>query len=269
MKYLYWNTFRNKKINPILVNMIKEHGCDVVALSEYEDNILNLLHELDKVGVNMYRTPKIICNRVVVISKFKPSEVKIYNDSLHYIILGFKNNQNDINIATFLHLKSKMNTNSVSDLLASIINLKSNLEMVEKETNNKKSFIAGDFNLNPFEEPMVGALGAHAISSRKQVNKGKRVIEGIEYSMFYNPMWNLFGDNSYPPGTYYYSSSNHLNYYWNIFDQVIIRPELIDNFSLEKLRILTKVNGESLLNRNGIPNKNKISDHLPLLFSID
>ena len=49
--------------------------------------------------------------------------------------------------------------------------------------------------------------------------------------MFYNPMWNLLGDAQEPYGTYYYAGNGHpINTYWNIYDQVIIRPALRGTF---------------------------------------
>ena len=43
-------------------------------------------------------------------------------------------------------------------------------------------------------------------------------------------MWNLFGDFDSPHGTYYYGGSSTNNTFWNIYDQVIIRPGLRKRF---------------------------------------
>ena len=80
-------------------------------------------------------------------------------------------------------------------------------------------------------------------------------------------MWGYFGDKSPgPPGTYYYSATNPINYFWNIYDQVLVRPGVLDWF--HDLSILDHDGKESLLSGNGLPNKSQASDHLPLIFRI-
>ena len=68
-------------------------------------------------------------------------------------------------------------------------------------------------------------------------------------------------------GTYYYATSTK-SYYWYTYDQVILRPELINRFNIDKLNIITEINNKSLINK-GIPNKKEISDHLPIKFEIE
>ena len=85
--------------------------------------------------------------------------------------------------------------------------------------------------------------------------------------MFYNPMWNFLGDFKEPYGTYYYSSSDAVNPYWNVYDQVIIRPALRQRFIDESLKILTGTNEISLLDSEKHPDC-YISDHLPIMFEI-
>ena len=80
-------------------------------------------------------------------------------------------------------------------------------------------------------------------------------------------MWKFFGERTPPYGTYYYNSSSIVNYYWNLFDQVIIRPSLLNAFNEEDLKILTNIGTNQLLDITKKPNKN-YSDHLPLIFKI-
>jgi hypothetical protein len=83
-------------------------------------------------------------------------------------------------------------------------------------------------------------------------------------------MWAHFGDRREgPPGTYYYERSELVNYYWNTFDQVMVRPDLVDRFDREGVRIMTKIGETSLLLDDGRPNKRDSSDHLPLLFEVE
>ena len=85
--------------------------------------------------------------------------------------------------------------------------------------------------------------------------------------MFYNPMWNLFGDFSFPPGSYYYRGNEVINSFWNIYDQVMIRPCIRDFFIDSELKILCETKNRKLIDKNNHPSK-KISDHLPIIFEI-
>jgi hypothetical protein len=80
-------------------------------------------------------------------------------------------------------------------------------------------------------------------------------------------MWNLLGDFSFPPGTYYYAGNDVVNAFWNIYDQVMFRPCLREFFVDEELKILYKTENIKLVDKNEHPSKN-ISDHLPIVFEI-
>ena len=87
------------------------------------------------------------------------------------------------------------------------------------------------------------------------------------FKMFYNPMWNLLGDFSFPPGTYYYSGNEVENSFWNVYDQVMIRPCLRGQFVDDELKILCETKKRKLIDANNQPDKS-ISDHLPIIFEI-
>ena len=82
--------------------------------------------------------------------------------------------------------------------------------------------------------------------------------------------WNHFGDTGETPaGTFYYERAEHVNYFWNMFDQVLLRPELLTQFRNEDLNILTTDGVNSFLSERGTPDAEVASDHLPILFRLD
>ncbi len=82
-------------------------------------------------------------------------------------------------------------------------------------------------------------------------------------------MWSFMGDLSkYSSGTYYYPSNEHIAFFWNMYDQVLISPSLIEYFNDTELQILDHDGITSLLTCNKLPNKKLYSDHLPIIFSI-
>ena len=106
--------------------------------------------------------------------------------------------------------------------------------------------------------------------SREVASRGSRTVQAREYDFFYNPMWAHFGDRQNgPPGTYYYDKAEHVTYFWNIFDQILVRPALLEGLGSESVRILTSVKGLSLLGPGGRPDRAVASDHLPVLLDLD
>lgn len=266
MNYLFWNTNKNKNINTLLVDLIKSYNCEVLTLAEYEDDVIDLQKKLDIQNINLYHVPSIMCKKIALLTKYNKEKIKHGPESKRYTIKIIPHDNLHQIILALVHLPSKMHSDSgmITEELRSLVK---DIEEVEKNNNNCNTIITGDFNLNPFEDSMVSASGLHSLNNEEISLKKKRVILGREYRYFYNPMWKLWGKQNFPGGTYYYNSSYALNYFWNIFDQVIIRPDLISNFNQNNLKIITEINGVNLLNTNGIPNRD-ISDHLPLFFEI-
>lgn len=116
---------------------------------------------------------------------------------------------------------------------------------------------------------MVSAHGLHATMDRRIAEKIERTVQRESHPYFYNPMWSLLGDASPgSPGTYYYSSSEPTTYFWNMFDQVLIRPALLERFRNNSLKIIERTGDINFLQKNGQPNSD-ISDHLPIVFGLE
>jgi hypothetical protein len=104
--------------------------------------------------------------------------------------------------------------------------------------------------------------------TRALAARERRTVRGHDYRMLYNPMWGLFGDrpSAGPPGTYYRSSTGTVNYFWNMYDQVLLRPAVAG--AQAELRILDTDGTDTLLTPRGLPDQAAGSDHLPLLFRL-
>lgn len=265
MNWLFWNTNRKTNINSVLKKMIVALSCDVIALAEYHDNINILLKELHNKKNNYYYIDKIACDKIDIITKLKPSSIVHLTESEHYTIKRFPHKNLDGLIAAFVHFPSKLRR-GLTDLSIVGSRLKNDVEIIENTHKTDNTILVGDFNMNPFDEGMLGAGYIHSVPSMRVAKRISRKVDRVEYKMFYNPMWNLFGDIAEPSGTYYYGSSGHITYFWHIFDQVIIRPSLQNSFNPKKLKIIDKFNEISLVNENGQPS---ISDHLPIYFEIE
>ena len=168
-----------------------------------------------------------------------------------------------------VHFPSKWNTNADSQAFE-CIELANDIATVETQVGHRRTLVVGDFNMNPFEEGMIAANGLHAQASRRLASGGSRRVDGRDYRFFYNPMWNFWGDNGRGPGgTYFYRGSQIVTLNWNIFDQVLLRPELLPFFEGAQLEILTTDGETSFLTRAGTPTTRGGSDHLPISFRLN
>ena len=106
--------------------------------------------------------------------------------------------------------------------------------------------------------------------SRKVAEREQRLVQGRAYPFFYNPMWGQLGDSpERPSGSYYYEWAEHVNYFWNTFDQVLLRPQLMHRSRSDQLKILDRAGDISLKMADGRPDRKAGSDHSPLLFRLD
>ncbi len=182
-----------------------------------------------------------IVELVKIYSRFLPSFFELVSDvgqiSFHNILLPVKKPL----LLGAVHFGSKMYLSENDQALRCTI-LAQQIREAETRVGHSRTLLIGDFNMNPFEVGMVAANGLHAIMDREIAKKESRMIQGNKYEYFYNPLWNYFGDMTPGPvATYYKDKSTEVNYYWHIFDQVLVRPMLINELSYDTLKIITNV----------------------------
>lgn len=262
MKYLFWNTHKNKRINSVLCNLIIENSISVVVLAEYTADMNELIEFVHSRGVSMQQFPTIGCDRIHILGKTGINiEPQLQTD--HSSIQVIDSNT----ILCCVHLNSQIYSGNVDRREIDIERIIGDIINLERELNTKKTIIVGDFNINPYDNSCVSARYFHGIPVFEESIRESRIVAGTEFYMFYNPMWNFLGDFMEPYGTYYHSSSDAVNPYWNVYDQVIIRPVLRKQFIDTSLKIITETDHTSLLDKDNHPDLN-ISDHLPITFEI-
>lgn len=260
MKYLFWNTHKNVNINSILCDLIIENRISVVVLAEYTANTDELIDLLQYSGIHMKQFPTVGCERISILGKIEVDmEPQLQTDHTSIQII------NENFIMCCVHLNSQIYTGSAERREIDMEGIISEILKIENELDTKDTIIVGDFNINPYDKSCVDARYFHGIPVYKEAMRGCRSINGKEYHMFYNPMWNFLGDFKEPYGTYYHRTSDVVTTYWDIYDQVIMRPALREKFVDDSLKIITETMTTSLLDRNKHPNHN-ISDHLPIVF---
>lgn len=272
LKFLFWNINRKPLVKEI-ANIAKHHNIDVILLAECKElNPVELLLELNSESPDYHLPNPIFQNdRIKVFTKFSHNFViPVADDNeSRYTCFRIKFPIIEEILVFGVHLPDLKNNqpNSVSAYAGRVARKIKNLE---KEQNLNNTIIVGDFNMNPSDVGMVDAESFHAIMDSSIAKNESRIVQNENYDYFYNPMWSLYGDiGNNVAGSYYYKNAELVNYHWNVFDQVLIRPALVDNFDKESLKFVDFDGEKSLLKKNGTPNKDKFSDHLPLMFTLN
>jgi len=268
MRFLYWNLHR-KPIQKLVADLTHEHRPDVVILSECEFHLAEFLPELNTPLKQKYGLPFSPIPDPVFLVRLPRNSLKLVNDHSGVCIRRLIPPIGPDVLIIAVHLPSKLHQGD-NDQALSATRLARYIEQAEEKTGHRRTLIVGDLNMNPFEDGVVGAEGLHAIMDRDIVAKKSRIVQGEERFFFYNPMWNHFGNFPRPPaGTYFYSGSKQISYFWNMFDQMMIRADLLEYFNDESLKILTSAGSTSLLNSSNRPDRERASDHLPIMFDLD
>lgn len=258
MKILFWNTYNNVKINDYIVNLVEENDVDVLVAAEYKadkDELNVMLHQLD---LQLEECNTFGCERIDIWSNYINVEPGLQTKYYSIQII------NDEIILCCVHLPSDLHGNKSEERLIIVQQIIDEIESLSKLLKTEKIVIIGDMNEMPYSRGCLNANGFHGLPALSETDAPSRTVIGKEYKKYYNPMWSLMGDFSYPPGTYYWSNAQINNPMWHMMDQVIISKDLLPLFRKEELKIITETKKSKLYNRNGHPNSN-ISDHFPII----
>lgn len=274
--FLFWNLMGNQSatwssrsgnLRTRLANMAATYGVDVFLFAESAFDSADLLALLNQKAAGTYAVPPNYNQRIQVISRLPAGSMISQYDSVEerLTIRRLRTVNADILLAV-LHFQSQAAWD-VDSLGFQTTTLREDIERTEADVGHHRTVLVGDLNLNPFDRGLIAAQGLNAVMTQDVAGGEERTVSGRPYRFFYNPMWGFFGDRTQgPPGSYYYSASAPVNYYWNIFDQVLLRPGLMA--VLDELRILDTDGQTSLLTERGRPRSAETSDHLPLLFRL-
>lgn len=200
-------------------------GCAIIGVSEVENS--KVLDDLtaqpalaargykychiegpDRRGIDcaLLYNPKLFTVRDV---KLHPYVQSLEKDSAYYTrgFLTVSGTLADENLTVIVnHLPSRFSGSFYREQGAAQIKaIKDSLQRVEPAS---KVIVMGDMNDDPMDKSMSEALGA------------KREIKDVEDGDMYNPWWNVLAKEG--RGTLFYNGS------WNLFDQIILSPSLLD-----------------------------------------
>lgn len=272
LNFLYWNTY-TKDLTDEIFDLVKDNTINFVVLLENSANEILLVNKLKMFDNNfVHHSINRIFKKPKIFSSIPLIKIKEINGHGRYGIYEIEFKDNSKLLLVIVHFPSKKDWGNPSDHFGLCVELKGDIEAAELNVGTKNTIILGDFNMNPFEDGLISSSGLHNVNNKEIALTKNRFYQGRDYDFFYNPMWSFFGENSkgFAQGTHFYNTHRPICHYWNIYDQIIIRPELIPNFDETKLDIITSISSKSLLKKiNGYNRIDlNVSDHLPLKFEL-
>jgi hypothetical protein len=264
--FLFWN-INGKSLQRSIVNLSAAHEVDVVILAESgltPAAVLTALNEQDTVG---YHFPFSQCERVSIYTRFSREFLTPLFETPRLTVRQLTLPGRTEILVAAVHFPSKLYFTDF-DQGFECTQLSQEIRRVEEQVGHSRTLLVGDLNMNPFDAGVVSASGLNAAMTRDIALRRTRTVQARSYPFFYNVMWNHFGDNEGAPGTYYYNSAAHVCYFWNMFDQVLVRPDLITAFSPQDLKIIRDDGERTLVDLRGLPDSSISSDHLPMVFKL-
>ncbi len=252
MNFLFWNLGK-RPIEELLATAVHEHDVDVIVLAECETPVGRLLQSLNQDRSRRYVRADLLPGRVQVFSRLQAGSIQPVRNTPNAVIHRVSPSSGEAFLLVGVHFPSRRHhhPDDLSDLAG---RLARTIRNAEKREGHARTLVVGDFNLDPFDRGLAGSEGLHAVMDRRIAQRGSRTMQWLQRPFFYNPMWSRLGDASVgPPGTHYYARSSALALFWHTFDQVLMRPQMIDQFDPMSLAVLTSVGDTSLVDEVGVP----------------
>jgi hypothetical protein len=261
---VFWNINKHAPLEQVS-HLAHEQAADVVILAESHHSTKDLLPALNAGQQRLFFPDPGLSTKLVILSRFTDDRVRRVRDSGGVSIRQYSPPLGDSILVAAVHLRSKLHQKD-SDQVQVCVRVGAYIREAEENVKHSRTVLLGDLNMNPFEDGVTGSEGLHAVMDRRVAERGFRKVAGEPRQFFYNPMWSHFGHGSgTPPGTYFHDSGTAVNYYWNIFDQVLFRPALLGNIREDDVKVLTELGGVGLLDPRGRPRPRLGSDHLPIV----
>lgn len=257
MKTIYWNTKNIKDLNP-LIDIISDQNPDLFFLSEIDSELLEgstkLLGNYD---FHYVENPG--CERVSILKK-STFKAKLHLQNKYYTSLEIED------LKTFvvsIHLPSQM-FQHMDSLKGFIRDFRADIDSEIGQSQDTRIMVIGDFNVNPYEKPLIDFDGFGATNSTMARTKINHLTK--EITTYYNPTWQLYNRVKFP-GTKHFrrpSGSSYDIIEFHYLDQVVISQMLNSDLDSYKIDVIEKTGATIFYNET--KNKTEISDHLPLLY---
>ena len=262
---LFWN-INKKPLLKEIVTLCHTHEIDILVLAECELSDVKILQAINPSLDRKYLAPFNPSSYLSFFYRYPFECITLVKDDGRISMRKISPPIGNDFILVALHLPSKLRMQDKEQVFE-CFNAVRSIEEAETRVGHDRTIVIGDFNMNPFETGIVSAGGFHAVMDRNVACQYSRKVQGKECKYFYNPMWRLMGNNANDYlGSYYYRGGR-LSYFWNTFDQVLLRPSLLNYFKAEDISIIDRIKDKNLLKNNKIDKF--FSDHLPIKIELN
>ena len=256
MKICYWNIGKKGKpedtdFHQAISEMLDCYSPDLLCFSEFE-----CLDDTTLINKGYSLIDKAFCDKVKCYSKNCLSFVQIRIGDRYC----FVNNKENNCLFAFLHAYDARNYND-SKRLINMYEIKGEIDEYLEKNAETSVFIVGDFNCMPYADSIVNEDALNCTLYRGLLNTREGAKE-----RYYNPMLLLLSEKNSIYGSYY-SDSLPDNLRWYSLDQVIVNKHADKIIDYDSIKLMTKIGTIDIM-KNGKPNSNLFSDHLPLYFEI-
>lgn len=257
MKFVYWNSKKHAEFSTIS-DILTDVSPDVLFLAETEEQLIVSNYSLLAAsGFEHFENPG--CDRIIVIKK--TTTILNLSKQAHYYS-ALKDPVNDVTIVS-VHLPSQM-YQPMDGLKSHLRDFRQEVDEEFGSSLEKNILLIGDFNINPFEKPMIDFDGFSASNSRNLRKEAVHLRK--RKALYYNPTWTLYSNNIFP-GTMYYqrpsaSAFDVLEHHF--LDQVVMSYSMSKRIAHESISILE--NTVSSIFFDAKSNTVQHSDHLPLTY---
>lgn len=259
MKFIYWNKKKIDAFNRI-IDIVQKEKPSLFFLSEFNlEYFGGKESKLLEQGYELYDNPG--CKRVSILKRVG-FEVELSLQNKYYTTVRIKK---DNLYVVSLHLPSQM-WQSMASLKEYLRDLRFALDEEIGSSADTKILLIGDFNVNPYESPMIDYDGFVSTNS----TKAKHTISynGKSRTTYYNPTWELYSRTNFP-GTKQFSRPSASSYdvlEFHFLDQVVISQKLLMSIAEHKIDIIEETENYTFFNH--VSNKIEGSDHLPITYKI-
>lgn len=257
MKLLFWNT-HNNNVGEYVASIVEEYNIDIIILAEVNDNRHSIVDSIERLGRNYHEANTIGCKGIEI--WYQGYDLTAASQAPRYSLQMINNRC----IMCCMHLQSDLHY-SENERFETTRYMIEDVRQYEAKYDIHKIVYIGDMNEMPYSRSCLSANGLYGLPVLSIHEQPYRLIQEKNYRKCYNPMWNFFGDDNDPPGTYYYKQSKLQNPMWYILDQVIISQELVPLFKKKSLKIVNSTLKGRLDDKYGRPN---VSDHFPIVCEI-
>jgi len=263
--FLLWNVDK-KPLDGLVQNLVRQLQIDVVLLVEYAFGVSQLPGLLLNDGLFKRRSPK----RFGVFTRANHAlKLRRYRLADRAGLWRLTPPSGQEGLVVLLHGYDRRNYDDGTRRVF-FRRVADTVRRCEASRGHRRTVITGDFNAHPFESAVTDSDGLHAIGVRTIGSSTARKVRGagVAADFFYNPTWRLYGQQQAEAGaaTHYWIGESARELGWHMLDQVVLRPEESARFPEDQLRIVTQVGGISLLDADGLPDRQTASDHLPVVF---